>query len=140
MAEHVLERTQRTVGHRHRDRLVGALDGHRGIEVELAAAFDRLGGPGVIVLVRPWKDRQAERRAVVGPVHHILRGIQAPIAHDEALRVVLVVAGVQVHRVANNQRRGIGREAGLDDGIVRQRGQTGAMAGGEEGGLANFLL
>lgn len=77
---------------------------------------------------------------MVGPVHHVLRGIQTPIAHDEALRVVFVVAGAQVHRVANNQRRGIGREAALDDGIARQRGQTGAITGGDEGGLANLQL
>ncbi len=115
--ERVAERPGRAVRHPDADDHlpVGAL-AHRHVPVELPVARDDLPGPRVGV--RPGERRQAHRRAVIGPVHHVRGRVHPPLTHGEVGGPVLVMPGVEVDPAVVHHRRRVGGVDVLDDGVV----------------------
>ena len=108
----VLERAQRMVGHRDADGLAGlrVVVLHGGVEVEAAVALHHLRGPGVAH--GPLEVGGLHDGAVGGPVAQVLGRIAQPLLHEEEVVALgLVMAHVEVDRVAHDQRRGVGGEA-----------------------------
>ena len=53
------------------------------VPVPLAVALDGLGRPRLVILLRPRERLQAERRAVIRPVHHVFGREDEPVLHLE---------------------------------------------------------
>ena len=53
------------------------------------------------------------------PVDHVCGRVEQPVAHLEALGVVLVVSGIEIDGVAVDIRRRVGGILGLDDRHVQ---------------------
>ena len=116
----IAERSERVVGHGHADRLAvrgGGIVLDRGVEPELAVLLVHLAGPGV--LLDPRKVGRLHDRAVERPRLHVLGRIGEPFGDVEHLLAArLVVPDVEVERVADDQRGGIGRVAVADERVA----------------------
>ena len=79
------------------------------VQIEFAVTFDALRCPRTVI--RPLDVVKAENLAVVGPVHHVLRGVASPVKHRIEIinQLILVMRRVKVQRVAVHHRSGIGR-------------------------------
>ena len=105
------KRTGGTVGYRNADRLprMGVIVFDRRVEPVAAVLADRLGCPGV--LFRPLEIGDVHDRPVVGPMLHVLRGIDEPFAHIEHfVPLRFVMPDVEIERVAYYEWRRIRRE------------------------------
>ncbi|CDD81730.1 unknown [Bacteroides sp. CAG:462] len=121
LADGVLERSRRRVTHGDTNRHgIGQLRVQADVPVELAVVLHALGSPGAVV--RPGECFDGERRAVVGPVDHVRGRIDAPVLHPEEVRLVLVVAGIDVQPSIMHHRCRVGRVTGLDDGVLCVQG------------------
>ena len=93
----------------------------RAIHIKFAVALNDLRRPCAVVALAPGEVLRGSHRAVVGPVHHIGRGVELPVEHLEtvALGIVFVMPRVEEHRVVIDHRCRVGSVFGLDDGILR---------------------
>ncbi len=117
------ERAERAVADRHTDvHPAGAAPVDRGVPVVPAVAGLHLAGPRV--RAGPREGGHGGPGAVVGPGRRVGGGEHPPLAHDEVVGAGrgLVAAGVDVHRVADDQR---GRVGGVDVGDDRVGGVHG---------------
>ncbi len=66
----------------------------RHIEIEFAVALYTLRSPSTVVTPREVFD--SERRAVIGPVYHVVGGVYSPFLHPEEVGSFFVMAGIDV--------------------------------------------
>ena len=114
-AQRIDKGTVGRVGHQHADTV--AVDGT--IHIPLSVAFHHAFGPGTIVALVPLEVTQRGHRAVILPVDHVGGRVEQPVAHLEALGIVLVVGGIEIDGVAVDIRSRVGGVLGLDDRHVQ---------------------
>ena len=113
----ILERTCRTVAHSH-------TDGHTtrefamctDIPIVLTVALYRLTGPRTVV--SPRETLQSQWRTMVGPVHHILGRINAPLLHPEEIGIILIMSSINIHPVTAYHWCGVACKPSLHKGVL----------------------
>ena len=131
LADRVFVRAGDGVAHADADAVGRASAGHGRVEVKLAVALDGLGSPGVGS--GPAEGFEGHDDAVIAPVNHVSRRIQAPVLHVVVGRAIFVVVGKQPDRVVVHERRRIRAVNGLDDGVVGERGLEKTAEGDADG-------
>ena len=121
LAQWVIERAIRTIGHSHANSAASTLLGHGHIGIKFAVTLYTLHGP--CVALRPVKGFQRQHHAMVCPVHHVGGGIKLPVIHHEPSRVILVMAGVKEKPISGNHGCRVGGVHRLHDGILRHARQ-----------------
>ena len=117
-AECILERTCRRIAHGNTDGdTTTQLGVGADIPVIFAISLDGLCRPGTVI--RPGEGREVERRAMVGPVHHIFGRIDTPFVHPEEISPILIVSGIDIEGIPIHHRCRVGRQLGLYDRILR---------------------
>jgi hypothetical protein len=101
----------------------------RGVEPVFAVLADRLRRPGVLLC--PFEIGDLHDRVVGGPMPHVLRRIDQPFAHVEHLVAPrLIMPDIEIQRVADDERGGIGGELVADDRVRTRRRGIARPAGG----------
>ena len=104
----VFERSVWRVRYQHTD----AVSVNRAVHIPLTVTFNHTFSPCTVLPVIPLEVVQRSHRSVVGPVHHICRGIEQPIKHLEALRVIFVVCGIEINGITMHIRCRVSRILG----------------------------
>src|SRR6202044_944941 len=140
VSEGILERAERTVGHRNSYNVLG-LSRHTdwNVEVELATPLDRLWRPCIVALNCPRESLQRSDRSVIRPVDHVCGRVELPVEHVESGGVVFIVAGIEITGPVVNERGGIRGEVCLYDRILCAATHAlGKSHGNAEGQCADF--
>ena len=117
LANSVAERPDRRIADCHADCHASRQFGMcTDVPVELAVALNCLRSPSPVV--GPREALQGKGRAVVLPVHHVLRRIDAPLLHPKEVGAILVVTRIDVHCAVVHHRCRVACEPSLDKRVL----------------------
>ena len=119
------------VGHGYRQCILAVGGVAAQIPVPFPVMLYRLRRPGPVSMGGPFEGLGRHLCTEIGPVDHVAGAEYEPVIHLEVGRIVFVMVGKEIHRVAVHVRRGIGR---IDGAYSRVLGRRQACRCGQQDG------